>query len=64
MLYFLLVLNSIFHNYILFLIIKFAENLFDGVYVDNNIVEVKDFDRFYNLDEKKTGSFQNYIFVK
>ena len=44
--------------------IKFAENLFDGVYVDKNLVKVNDFDRFYNLDEYKTGSFQGYTFAK
>ena len=44
--------------------IKFAKNLFDGVYVDKNLVEVNDFDRFYNLDKDKTGYFQGYIFAK
>ena len=44
--------------------IKFAKNLFDGVYVDKNLVEVNDFDRFYNLDADKTGSFQGYTFAK
>ena len=44
--------------------IKFAKNIFNGVYVDNNIVEVEDFDRFYNLDADKTGTFQGYTFAK
>ena len=44
--------------------IKFAKNIFNGVYVDKNLVEVNDFDRFYNLDADKTGSFQGYIFAK
>jgi hypothetical protein len=44
--------------------IKFAKKIFNGVYVDNNIVEVEDFDRFYNLDANKTGTFQGYTFAK
>ena len=38
--------------------LQFASNLFDGKYVDKNIVKVADFDRLYNLDADKTGKFQ------
>ena len=44
--------------------LQFVSNLFDGKYVDKNIVKVADFDRFYNLDADKTGKFQAYIFAK
>ena len=44
--------------------IQFASNLFDGKYVDKNIENVTDFDRFYNLDTDKNGKFQGYIFAK
>ena len=44
--------------------LQFASNLFDGKYVDKNIVKVADFDRLYNLDADKTGKFQGYIFAE